>query len=53
MKRTWEGCFCVGYRMVKGDPMTIFAVALTKRVMAGMALREGGYALATGSKCWL
>ena len=34
--------------MVKGDPTTIFSVALTERAMVIMALRQGGYLQATG-----
>lgn len=39
--------------MVKGDPTMVFLVALTKRAVAVMALRQGGYPHDTGSSSWL
>ena len=38
--------------MVKRDLTVIFSVILTKRGVAVMALRQGGYPHATGSSCW-
>lgn len=45
--------YCMGHKDGSGDPMIISSVASSKRAVAGMALRQGGYLHATGSSCWL
>ena len=42
-----------GTKVVKGDPTAIFSVALTKRTMGIMALKQGRWPCATGSSCRL
>ena len=49
-----EGFYCIRLKkqMVKGDPTTILLGTLTEKAMAIMALKQGGYSHATGSRCW-
>lgn len=42
-----------GTKIVKGDPTTVSSVALTKRTVAVMALRQGGHPCAAECSCWL
>ena len=47
------GLHRMGTEMVKGDPMILSLVALTRRAVAGMALRKREYPSAISYSCWV